>query len=132
MELLITLGRTLGFSLTAGVNLYATVAILGLAAKYDWVTLPAQFEVFANDWVIGGALLLYAIEFVADKIPWIDTIWDSIHTFVRPVGGALVAVSTLGESSPAVEGDSTSTMRIGASHASVSRRSLARSTMPSG
>ena len=103
MELLITLGRTLGFSLTAGVNLYATVAILGLAAKYDWVTLPAQFEVFANDWVIGGALLLYAIEFVADKIPWIDTIWDSIHTFVRPVGGALVAVSTLGESSPALE-----------------------------
>jgi hypothetical protein len=103
MELLITLGRTLGFSLTSGDNLYATVAILGLAAKYDWVTLPAQFEVFASDWVIGGALLLYAIEFVADKIPWIDTIWDSVHTFVRPVGGALVAVSTLGESSPALE-----------------------------
>ena len=103
MELLITLGRTLGFSLTSGVNLYATVAILGLAARYDWVTLPPQFEVFAKEWVIGGAILLYAIEFVADKIPWVDTIWDSIHTFVRPVGGALVAVSTLGEASPAVE-----------------------------
>ena len=90
MELLITLGRTLGFSLTSGVNLYATVAILGLAARYDWVALPPQFEVFANDWVIGGALLMYAIEFVADKIPWVDTVWDSIHTFVRPVGGALV------------------------------------------
>jgi hypothetical protein len=103
MELLITLGRTLGFALTSGVNLYATVAILGLAARYDWVALPPQFEVFANDWVIGGALALYAVEFVADKIPWVDTIWDTIHTFVRPVGGALVAVATLGETSPAVE-----------------------------
>jgi hypothetical protein len=103
MELLITLGRTLGFALTSGVNLYATVAILGLAARYDWVTLPPQYETFANDWVIGGAILLYAIEFVADKIPWVDTIWDSIHTFVRPVGGALVAVSTLGDAPPALE-----------------------------
>ena len=103
MELLITLGRTLGFALTSGINLYATVAILGLAARYDWVALPPQFEAFANDWVIGGALLLYAIEFIADKIPWVDTVWDSVHTFVRPVGGALVAVSTLGESSPAIE-----------------------------
>jgi hypothetical protein len=103
MELLITLGRTLGFALTAGVNLYATVAILGLAARYDWVALPSQFDVFASDWVIGGAVALYAIEFIADKIPWIDTIWDSLHTFVRPVGGALVAVATLGDAPPAVE-----------------------------
>jgi hypothetical protein len=103
MDFLIAMGRTLGFSLTSGVNLYATVAFLGLAARYQWVALPAQYEVFASDWVIGGALLLYAIEFVADKIPWVDSIWDSIHTFVRPVGGALVAVATLGEASPSTE-----------------------------
>jgi hypothetical protein len=103
MDLIVSLGRTLGFSLTSGVNLYATVAILGLAARYDWVHLPPQYEVFASDWVIGGALLLYAVEFVADKVPWVDSLWDSIHTFVRPVGGALVAVATLGEASPAYE-----------------------------
>src|SRR4030095_9979288 len=98
-----TLGRTLGFSLAAGVNLYATVAILGLAARYDWVALPPQYEVFANDWVIGLALVLYAIEFVADKIPWVDSIWDTVHTFIRPVGGALVAAGTVGDASPTFE-----------------------------
>jgi hypothetical protein len=103
MDLLIALGRTLGFSLTSGVNLYATVAILGLATRYDWVSLPPQYDVFASDWVIGAALLLYTVEFFADKIPWIDSMWDSVHTFVRPVGGALVAVATLGEASPPLE-----------------------------
>jgi hypothetical protein len=103
MDLIVSLGRTLGFSLTSGVNLYATVAILGLAARFDWVDLPAQYEVFAADWVIGLALLLYAVEFVADKIPWVDSMWDSVHTFIRPVGGALIAVATLGEASPTME-----------------------------
>lgn len=103
MDLIVSLGRSLGFSLTSGVNLYATVAILGLAAKYEWVDLPAQYDVFAADWVIGLSLLLYLIEFVADKIPWVDSMWDSVHTFIRPVGGALVAVATLGEASPAME-----------------------------
>lgn len=103
MDLIVSLGRSLGFSLTSGVNLYATVAILGLATRYEWVDLPAQYRVFASDWVIGLALLLYAVEFVADKVPWIDSIWDSVHTFIRPVGGALIAVATLGEASPTLE-----------------------------
>jgi uncharacterized protein DUF4126 len=103
MDLIVSLGRTLGFSLTSGVNLYATVAILGLAARYDWVALPPQYEVFASEWVIGVALVLYAIEFIADKIPVIDTLWDSVHTFVRPIGGALVAIATVGEASPVYE-----------------------------
>jgi len=103
MDLVASLGRTLGFSLTSGVNLYATVAILGLATRYEWVSLPPQYQVFASDWVIGLSLLLYGIEFVADKIPWIDSIWDSVHTFIRPVGGALVAIATLGEASATSE-----------------------------
>jgi hypothetical protein len=103
MDLIVSLGRTLGFSLTSGVNLYATVAILGLAARYDWVALPPQYEVFASEWVIGVALVLYAVEFIADKIPVIDSLWDSVHTFVRPIGGALVAIATLGEASPVYE-----------------------------
>lgn len=104
MELLATLGRTFGFSLAAGVNLYATVAILGLASRYEWVSLPEQFRIFDNPWVIYTALALYVVEFVADKVPWLDTIWDGIHTAIRPLGGALVAVTTLGEASPALQG----------------------------
>lgn len=103
-EILTTLGRTLGFSFAAGINLYATVAILGLAKRYGWVTLPEQFAVFDNDVVIGAAILLYIIEFVADKIPWVDSLWDTVHTVIRPVGGALIAVTTLGETNPTIEG----------------------------
>ena len=104
MEWLEIIGRTLGFSLAAGVNLYATVAILGLASRYGWVALPEQFEIFDNPWIIGAAGVLYVIEFVADKIPWVDSIWDSVHTLIRPVGGAVIAVATLGDQSPAMQG----------------------------
>jgi hypothetical protein len=101
---LVTLGRTFGFSLAAGVNLYATVAILGLAARHGWVQLPPQFQVFNHDVVIGAAIVMYLVEFLADKIPYFDSLWDGIHTLIRPVGGALVAVGTLGDASPAVQG----------------------------
>jgi hypothetical protein len=101
---LITLGRTLGFSFAAGVNLYATVAILGLASRYGWVSLPPQFQAFNNDIVIGAAVVMYLIEFFADKIPYVDSLWDVIHTAIRPLGGALIAVTTLGDASPTVEG----------------------------
>ena len=94
----------MGFSFAAGLNLYATVAILGLASRYHWVSLPPQFQVFDNNFVIGAAIVLYLVEFVADKIPWVDTVWDAVHTVIRPVGGAVIAVTTLGEASPAVEG----------------------------
>jgi hypothetical protein len=104
VELLATLGRTLGFSFAAGINLYATVAILGLAARYGWVDLPEQFQVFNHDVVIGVALALYVIEFIADKIPWVDSIWDAVHTAIRPIGGAVIAVTTLGDASPAMQG----------------------------
>jgi len=100
---LITLGRTLGFSFAAGVDLYATVAILGLASRYGWVRLPPQFQVFDNNWIIGIALALYVLEFIADKIPWVDSAWDAMHTVIRPLGGALIAIATLGHASPAVE-----------------------------
>jgi hypothetical protein len=97
------LGRTLGFSFTAGINLYATVAILGLAARYGWVDLPPQYRVFDNNWIIGGAIVLYLVEFVADKIPWVDSIWDAIHTVIRPAGGALIAVTSIGHAQPWVQ-----------------------------
>ncbi|HET9233081.1 MAG TPA: DUF4126 domain-containing protein [Candidatus Eisenbacteria bacterium] len=97
------LGRTLGFSFAAGINLYATVAILGLASRYGWVSLPEQYRVFDSDLIIGVAITLYVVEFFADKIPWVDSIWDAIHTAIRPIGGAVIAVQTLGDASPAME-----------------------------
>jgi hypothetical protein len=101
VETLASLGRTLGFALGAGINLYATVAILGLAQRLGWVALPPQFHVFDHDVVIAVALVLYAVEFFADKVPWVDTLWDGLHSFVRPLGGAFIAVAAQGETSPA-------------------------------
>ena len=103
LEALAGLGRTLGFSFAAGINLYATVAILGLASRYGWVALPEQYRVFDNDLIIAAAIAMYVIEFFADKIPWVDSVWDAVHTVIRPLGGALIAITTLGEASPATE-----------------------------
>jgi Domain of unknown function (DUF4126) len=94
----------MGFSFAAGINLYATVAILGLASRFDWVQLPPQFKVFDNDIVIGAAIVMYLVEFIADKVPWFDSIWDAVHTVIRPIGGALIAVATLGHATPTVQG----------------------------
>ena len=99
-----TIGRAGAFAFAAGINLYAAVAILGLAARFGWVQLPPQFDVFNNDWVIGAALVMYVVEFVADKVPWVDSMWDSVHTAIRPVGGAVIAMTAIGDASPAVEG----------------------------
>lgn len=104
MELIALLGRTAAFSFAAGVNLYATVAILGLVSRFKWVALPPQFAVFDNDVVIVVALLLYFVEFFADKIPYLDTLWDLVHTAIRPLGGAFVAVASVGDASPAAQG----------------------------
>ncbi|PYR91177.1 MAG: DUF4126 domain-containing protein [Acidobacteria bacterium] len=103
MDVLTTFGRTLGFSFAAGINLYATVAILGLASRYGWVSLPPQYQVFDNNWIIGGAILLYVVEFFADKIPWLDSAWDAVHTLIRPIGGALIAIATIGDVSPGTQ-----------------------------
>jgi len=104
MDLVTALSRTLPFALASGINLYATVAVIGLSARFGWVALPEPFRAFDHPVIIGVALALYAVEFLADKIPWLDTIWDGVHTFVRPVGGALVAVAALGEAAPLVQG----------------------------
>src|SRR5262245_21066564 len=95
------LGYTIPFAFASGLNVYATVAVIGLCSHYGLVTLPEQFRALDNPIVIGIALVMYAVEFVADKIPWIDSIWDAIHTVIRPLGGAFVAVAALGDASPA-------------------------------
>ena len=95
------LGLIVPLAFASGVNLYATVAVLGLSSHYGLVSLPEQFRVFDNPVIITAALAMYLVEFVADKIPWFDSMWDAVHTVIRPLGGALVAVTALGEASPA-------------------------------
>ena len=74
----------------AGLNVYGTVAMLGLVGRVGWVALPGDLSVVQSNWVIGGCLVLFALEFVADKIPLIDLIWNVVQTFVRvPVAGLL-------------------------------------------
>ena len=84
----------------SGLNVYATVAVLGLCEHFHLVDLPPQFRAFDHPAIIGIALAMYAVEFVADKIPWFDSVWDAVHTVVRPIGGALVAVNAMGHASP--------------------------------
>jgi hypothetical protein len=97
VEALLTLGRTIPFAFASGINLYATVAVLGLCSRFHIVALPDQFKAFEHPAIISIALVMYVVEFVADKVPWFDSLWDTIHTIVRPIGGALVAVTALGD-----------------------------------
>jgi hypothetical protein len=99
MELAV-LGRIIAFALAAGVNVYATVALIGLSVRLGWVDLPPQYDSFGSDVVIGAAVVMYLLEFFADKVPYVDTVWDLVHTVIRPIGGALLAVTSLGDASP--------------------------------
>jgi Domain of unknown function (DUF4126) len=99
VDALIALGRTIPFAFASGINLYATVAVLGLCSRFHIVALPDQFKAFEHPLIISVALAMYVVEFVADKVPWFDSLWDTIHTVVRPIGGALVAVTALGDAS---------------------------------
>lgn len=106
METLQTLGIALGLASLAGLNLYLTVFATGLSIQMGWVTLSPQYQqldVLAHPAIIAIAGVLYAIQFFADKVPWVDSLWDSIHTVIRPVGGALLAVRALGSTDPVVE-----------------------------
>ncbi|MFN2432993.1 MAG: DUF4126 domain-containing protein [Gemmatimonadota bacterium] len=89
MELAL-LGLALSGALTAGINLYATVLALGLLQRLEVVSLPGDLGVLADPWVLGAAGAMFLVEFVADKVPWVDSLWDAVHTFIRvPAGGAI-------------------------------------------
>lgn len=87
----------MGASWVSGINLYATVATLGLLSRFAHLRLPGELEVLTSWWVIGIAIGLYAIEFFADKIPYVDSTWDVIHTFIRIPAGAVLAASAFGD-----------------------------------
>ena len=103
MNVIQILGLALGAAWTSGINLYATVAVLGLLQHYGLAHLPGGLHVLDNWIIIGVALFLYVIEFVADKIPYVDTIWDAVHTFIRVPAGAVIAATATSDINPVVQ-----------------------------
>jgi hypothetical protein len=95
-----TLGLAFGAGFSSGLNLYATIATLGLLQRFGVVHLPEQLQVLAHPWVLGIAIGLYVLEFLADKIPFVDTVWDAIHTVIRPPAAALLAYGAAGAAPP--------------------------------
>ncbi len=95
-----TLGLALGAGFSSGLNLYATVATLGLLQRFGVLHLPPGLQVLSHRWVLGLAIALYLLEFFADKVPYIDTVWDAVHTFIRPPAAALLAFAAAGEAPP--------------------------------
>jgi hypothetical protein len=90
-------------SLLAGWRLYLVTFVVGLAMKFGWIALPQQLhslDVLANGWIIGIAGLGAVAEFFADKIAWVDSLWDTIHTVVRPIGGALLSMAIVDGGDP--------------------------------
>ncbi len=91
-------------SLLAGWRLYLVTFATGLGMKFGWVDLPehlSALDVFANNWIIGIAGAGALAEFFADKIAWVDSAWDAIHSFVRPLGGALLSLAIVDAGDPA-------------------------------
>ena len=98
MGVLESLSLAVGVAWTAGINLYATVAILGLAGKYEMIQLPPELAILMHPMVIVVACTMYIIEFFADKIPYVDNGWDAIHTFIRIPAGAVLAARAVTKS----------------------------------
>jgi hypothetical protein len=105
MTLIEQLGTALGLASLAGINLYLTVLVAGLAVRFNWIDLASAHEslaVLGDPWVISIAGVFFVIEFFADKVPWLDSLWDTIHTFIRPAGGIYLGLATLGDLDPAM------------------------------
>lgn len=98
-----TIALTLGVAWASGINLYATLLALGVMTQTGYIELPPDLQVLADPLVIVAAAFMYLVEFFADKVPGVDTGWDTLHTFVRIPAGAILAASALGEVSVAAE-----------------------------
>jgi hypothetical protein len=98
-----TLALTMGLAWASGINLYATLLTLGYLANTGNIVLPPDLQIVADPMVMAAAGLMYCIEFFADKVPGVDTGWDTIHTFIRIPAGAMLAAGAIGDLNPAVE-----------------------------
>ena len=99
MNPLETLSLVLGAGFSSGLNLYATVATLGLLQRFGVIHLPDKLQVLSHPAILSVAMGLYLVEFLADKIPYIDSVWQAVHTFIRPPAAALLAFSVTGSAS---------------------------------
>lgn len=103
MDTLNLIASATGLGVLAGLRLYLTVLCLGLAVRFEWLELSASFSALEvlGDWrVIGVAATAVLLEFFADKVPWLDSVWDSIHTFIRPIGAALLSIAAFDSIDP--------------------------------
>ncbi|TVR57867.1 MAG: DUF4126 domain-containing protein [Candidatus Competibacteraceae bacterium] len=98
-----TLALTAGVAWGSGINLYATVLVVGVLGMTGDIVLPAELEILTHPLVLAAAALMYCIEFFADKIPGVDTGWDALHTFIRIPAGAVLAAGAVGDVSAPVE-----------------------------
>ena len=103
MGTLEALSLAMGTAWTSGINLYATVAALGIAGRSEMIHLPPDLQVLTHPAVIAVACLMYVIEFFADKVPYVDSGWDVLHTFIRVPAGAVLAARSIGDMNPALE-----------------------------
>ena len=103
MDALQSLSLALGTAWASGINLYATVAALGIAGRAEMIQLPPELQVLTHPAVIAVACIMYVIEFFADKVPYVDSGWDVLHTFIRIPAGAILAARSLGPMNPALE-----------------------------
>ena len=101
-EIIQVIALTMGAAWASGINLYATVAALGIAGASGYLALPVELELIQDPLVILAAGFMYCVEFFADKTPGVDSAWDGIHTFIRVPAGALLAAGAVGDVSPAV------------------------------
>ena len=103
MSPLETLGFALGTSFASGLNVYATVAAAGLMQRLGVVQLPDSLQVLSHPIVLGVAITLFLVEFIADKIPYVDSAWDALHTFIRPPAAAVLSYSAFGNAAGGVQ-----------------------------
>jgi hypothetical protein len=111
------LGLALALATLAGVYLYLTAFMVGLAVRLEWPAFAetAALDGFSNPAVMGVALVLFLVEFLVDKVPWADSLWDSIHTFIRPAGGALLALCALSPTAGGFAGAGVAVLAVSAS-----------------
>jgi hypothetical protein len=106
MDVLDQLAVALGLATLAGLNLYLTVLVTGMAIHFQWIDLLPKYEALAvlgEPPILIAATVLFLLEFFADKVPWVDSLWDFLHTLVRPIGGSLLALQAIGDTSPAFD-----------------------------
>jgi len=101
-QIIKTISLTMGAAWGSGINLYATILVLGLLGLTDNIVLPQGLDILMNPLVIGAAGAMYFVEFFTDKIPGVDTGWDTLHTFIRIPAGVLLAAGAVGDVNPAV------------------------------